>query len=516
MKHHKQDLQRGYDLLVEIFSSISTDCIEDLERIRKEGQAYPMSATEVRQLLGRCLDSASRGAHGRGDHATAQRLDAEHDAIMARVLSACMPTNQAAASAVGDETLALTLQGHEGAVPHHVLPTPVFHDRRIPVTEGFVDVQDIRLSSDNKRLKIHVEQFAKSHGRPPGPEDLVSMMSSQANLLGLSGKDEFEIVALAQSIAAGGVRQPPIISYAGKLLDGNRRVAACLHVLNSDKFRTDEKARARKIRIWQLAEHATSEDQRAVVIALNFEPDQKVEWPAYIKGRTIYDEWRAVMDLQPNVSVTRQREITRELAKRFAITTERVNRYIEMVKLAEEFEEHHTNLRNRDTHEVQHKSSDYFEYFDELGKGRSPGGVNHTINSDDTFRSLVFDLLYDDKFRNFAQIRGLRYVPESDEWMALLREARDLKDLEEAQERVQDALDGSRASRATERKMGGNKRIESFVKWLRQVPVEFFSVGDKNAITEANLRALHRALKLVEGHLPTDLRNDSAKATQGT
>ena len=498
-----QDLKHGYRLLFDIFRSISEDCTGDLERVRREGRANPLTSSDVKNLLTTCFEAACRGARDRGDVDTARQLEERRDSIMEQVLAQCSQDTAERKPVLKPAHRALRLESHDGVDPHPVRPHPVFHGHRLNVFEGFVDVSDISLSADNQRLQIHVDQFKATHGRAPTPDDLVRLISSQANLSGLDAPDQFKIIDLARSIATGGVRQPPIISHQGNLLDGNRRVAACLHVLQSDDFQTREKSRAKKIRVWQLADDATPEDETAVVVALNFEPDCKVDWPEYVKGRIIYNDWRAALALEDKASAERQRTIKLELARQYAITVDRVNRYIEMVKLANEFEEHHRNTRNKNSHEVQHRTNQYFQYFDELGKGRGAGGVNHAINIDDSFRSLVFDLLYDGKFRNFAQIRGLKHVAKEDEAKGLLRKAKQDTDIDYAQDRVEEALSVARSAQVMERKVGGNKRIETFVKWLREVPIEFFSVGEIGAITEKNLRALHEALKLIQGHFPS-------------
>ena len=505
-----QDLQHGYRLLFDVFRSISEDCTKDLERVRQEGRANPMKSGDAKQLLNACFEAACRGARDRGDVDTARQLEERRDSIMQQVLARCTRDTQGANLSVETVNNALCLESHDGVDPHPVRPPPVFHGHRVNVVEGFVDVRDISLSATNQRLQIHVDQFKATHGRAPSPDDLVRLISSEANLSGLDGRDQFKINNLARSIAAGGVRQPPIISHHGNLLDGNRRVAACLHVLQSDEFQTLEKRRAKKIRVWRLAEDSSPEDERAVVVALNFEPACKEEWPEYVKGRIIYDDWRAALDLEDKASAERHRTIKRELASKYAITVDRVNRYIEMVKLANDFEEHHRNVRNQDSHEVQHRTNQCFQYFDELGKGRGPGGVNYAINIDDGFRSLVFDLLYDRKFRNFAQIRGLKHVAKEEESKSLLRDARQQTDLEEARDRVDDAFALARHAQASERKVGGNKRIETFVQWLREAPIEFFSVGEPGAITEKNLRALHEALSLIQGHIPSDWKDEQS------
>lgn len=497
-----EDLNYKYETLLKIMSFVSKDCTDDIKRICQEGVVNPMKTEDARVLFNRCIEQASHSARNRGDTLTSDYLEAQKE----RIVTQAMNARREYANQVDTETTTPPiepnlLERYEEIEPHPVRPAPVFHNRRIQVTEGFVDVSKIRLWENNQRLGIHVEQFKKAHGRNPDSNDLIKIMCSNANLAGLDSADQFKIVDLARSIAAGGVRNPPIIAADGTLLDGNRRVAACLLVRNSDEYTTEEKKRASKIRIWQLTPHADSEDKHAVVVSLNFEPDNKVEWPEYVKGRKVYEEWRSKLEVEERPSNSRIKNLKQELARHFALTVQRVNRYIQMVELSDEFEDHARNKRNKDKHEVQHRANDSFQYFDELGKGRNSGGVNWSLNQDENFKSLVFDLLYDRKFRNWKAIRDLKYVYNNEEAIEHLQKARHIDDEDEAQEKVDDGLAVGRHARAQERILGGNTRVETFVKWLREVPVEFFSVGDPGAITTANLRNLYEALKLVEGYL---------------
>ena len=88
--------------------------------------------------------------------------------------------------------------------------------------------------------------------------------------------------------------------------------------------------------------------------------------------------------------------------------------------------------------------------------------------------------------------------------MEILREARAARDRDHGRELVANALSVSRAARAVERRVGGNKRIESFVDWLLDMPVSFFDVGRAGSVSAVNLNRLYEALKLVEGHMDTD------------
>ena len=505
-------LQTGYEALYERLRSVSEDCVADLEEARLQALEAPDSEEHTREFLGRCIDTVCVGARKRGDTVTAEHLEANKEDIVTQVIEARASSSVNGATATNGDGGAAEdlLESFQGVAPHPVRPSPYFHGYRVAVREGFVDVGNIRLRETNERIKIHVAHFEETNGRPPTSDDLVKIMSSTANLPGVTSKDHFKIEALARSIAAGGVRQPPILSSDGTLLDGNRRVTACLYVLGGKDFTSEQKARAKKIRAWQLTEHATDTEKEAVVVSLNFEPDCKEPWPEHVKGEIIHAEWRLIRERESALSVARERQLKRDLADRFAITVDRCNRYIEMMELATEFEDHHRGAHGKDPHEVLHRVSDHFQYFDELGKGRGAGGVNWSLNQDDSFKGLVFDLLYDGKFRNWSQVRELKHAYQNPESLDLMASARDAADVQLGRERVDDALSAGRAARAMERKVGGNKRVEVFVKWLREAPVEFFSVGEPGAITEPNLRALFTALRLVEGHMPEGWRNGPA------
>ena len=169
-------------------------------------------------------------------------------------------------------------------------------------------------------------------------------MQGEMALPGIDGTDQFAIRALAKSIAVNGVRKPPIIDVDGTLLDGNRRVTACYYILNSDdkEFSAEEKQRAEWLKVWQLTEHATEQERDAVIVSLNFEPDFKQDWPEYVKAQKVHEHYETLVTLEPraNPSAARLRDIRREIARRFALSVDEVSRYINMVKIAHEFEEY--------------------------------------------------------------------------------------------------------------------------------------------------------------------------------
>ena len=197
-----------------------------------------------------------------------------------------------------------------------------------------------RLWDQNKRLDIHLAQFRQQYGRSPQPEELLDIMLGRLHPPGVADEDrddQFKILDLARSIASNGVRRPPILDVDGTPLDGNRRLAACRLILDSDEFGVEEKQRAEWVYVWQLTEHADDPDRYAVIVSLNFEPDNKQDWPPYIRARKVAEAWQEMLDVLPRIPDQReQARMKRELSQRFALgpETSTVNRYLKMVASA--------------------------------------------------------------------------------------------------------------------------------------------------------------------------------------
>ncbi len=483
-----ETLNDDLQALVEAARQVSDDVGAEVDRVILSASADGLDPAEMISVLRAVVEEMRRSAKLRRDDEALSALESVESVV------------QLIAEKHSPRKPRLTLQAYNGIQPSPVKPTPCFQGRLVQMNGGFVQARDIDLWDENDRLQIHLAQFAQQHGRKPRPDELLEIMLTRMPLPGVSGGargDQFEILELARSVAQNGVRKPPIVDLDGTLLDGNRRVAACRYILESDEFTSSEKARAQHLYVWQLTEHATDDDRRAVVVSLNFEQDCKQEWPAYVKARKIAEDWEAMLLREP-MQPGRQRsaEMKKELSKQYALgpNTNTVNLYLRMVKWSSDFEDHHESTRGRDHFEVQHRANKYFQYFDEISKGATkPGGVAYELERDDHLRHLVYDLLYDGKFTNFTQIRPLKYVAGSEDARDALKKARDESDVEDAQEHVTNALALAKLARAEERELGANTRIEGFVKWLEQLPVRAF----RDQIKPQNLARLVSALQLV-------------------
>ena len=488
--------------------SISADVGNEVQGILDDGLKNPLTQDGAERIIRRAISVLQRAAEAKGDTKTVEALSGKSTELVAQLLAARIGSPEPGGPVTPKPEL--VLQARNGIVPRPIFPLPCFHGREVPMNGGFVKTTDIALWDHNERLEIHLGQFRKKNGRAPIREEVLDIMLSKMDLPGLTGNDQFAIAQLARSIAINGVQKAPILDTNGVLLDGNRRVAACNFILNSDEFKTEQKQRAEYIFVWQLTEHALDEDRERVVVALNFEPDCKEDWPEYVKAKKLYEEWRSMLavELRPPASV-RQAAMKKELSMRYALgpNTNEVNRYLKMVDWANDFEEYHINLKKKDQYEVKHKANHYFQYFDELSKGAEKG-VAYVLRQNDAFRYLVFDLLFEDKFKNWKQIRDLRFIHENDEALAQLQKARDSHDAFEAEECIDNAVNIAQTKKAEYRSVGANTRIEIFVKWLEELPVKSF----RDDIRRENLARLQGALLLVDKQVKAVLEETGGAA----
>lgn len=501
-----------FEALIREAYRASEDVGEEVEQLLRDGREHPLDEGESLQLISEVVDVLRRSAVERGDEVTAKALDGDTAEVVQRI----MRSRSEGISGTGSSdprTTQVHLFERNGVKVGPVRPSPIFQGRRVPMQQGYVKTRDIQLWDRNERLDIHLGQFRNNNGREPTPEELLSIMLSELKLPGVTGDDQFKIEDLARSIAVNGIKKAPIIDLDGTLLDGNRRVTACYYILNNDEFDSEAKSLASEIRVWQLTEYATSDDRNAVVVASNFEPDHKMDWPEYVKARKVYQEWQTRLAHEPRApGRQRETEMKKALSMDFALgpRTDIVNRYIRMVTWADDFEEYHTIDKGRDDYEVKHRANEYFQYFDELSKGetRGPsedkvGGVGYHLRQDDSLREAAFDVLFRGLFKNWTEIRDLKYVYDNEEARERLVKARSEPDQEEARDHLEVALDTARTRRADVRAVGANSRIKNFVTWLEEIPPREL----RDNVQTDNLQRLLKALELVEPMVDSVLRD---------
>jgi ParB-like nuclease family protein len=464
------------------------DLGELVEDILVEGIDHPLGEEEAAQLLSRAVDALKQACAKVGDDNGRRQLGTE--GLVQQMIAARRQLRQG--SGARQARSKIKLQDRDGVTAGPYRPTPYFRGRSIPVNGGYVRLDDIRLWERNARLELYIQQFEQTHRRRPNHAELVQIMTRQLRLPGSPKEDEFEIQQLARNIAENGLQRPPILSFSDELLDGNRRVAACHLIRESDQFTPDQKRRVEYVYALQLTEHANTDDENALVVALNFEDDCKRRWPEFVKARHVWNLWEELKALSPG---TPDRERRRQLAQSFGLEQKDVTRYLKMMEVANEFEEYLVSERGLDAHQVNHSTNTYFQYFDELQKGAGPGGVRHTLDQNEELKRLVFDLLHQGKFVNWTLIRHLKYF-DNEMHKALAASAAE-QEVGVARDEVERILNAAHDNAKDQRQTGANKRISEFVKWLEGLPVSAF----RDMVERENLEALLGALRLVEGNV---------------
>lgn len=492
------------DLIAEAVAR-SADLSSELEEAVRLAAQQPLTDEEARPLFTRIV-ALLKGAFDEGVTEDRRKaITAEASAVVAELLAQRVATHVPDDPAQGRTATEinghLELQSRRGLKIRPVAPVPVFNGRAIPMTEGYVPTEEIPLWPENHRLRLHIDAFKQASRRDPDSDELIQILQGILPVPGIDKKDPFEIKSLAESIAARGIQVPPIIDWSGKPHDGNRRIAASLLVMHSPDYAPEQKELASWIKVWQAPKDTTEDEFDAIVVALNFEKDLKVPWEEYIKARLVTDYYNQRYDTERNVpTVDRQRQLRRDTAERFAIKPQEVTRYIKMVRWADEFEEHHREDRNRDDASIRYRSNAMFQYFYELDAGRGEDKLAAKIQGDDAFKGLVFDLMYDEKFKSGAQIRHMRRVVDSEPAIQLVYEAQATPDNLRGRELIDQALDIARRDDVAIKKSTMKLWAKETVKRLDETAPSFWREVDTST-----LRDLRRVLAATEAAVVAEL-----------
>jgi hypothetical protein len=403
----------------------------------------------------------------------------------------------------------ITLFEWDGVPVRDVKPMQRFLGKEVPLREGYVNTKDIAFWLNNRRLEIDLQNFRRKEGREPDADELMRMLWPKGPTI---KDDPYQIGELVHDIAARGVQTPPIIDAYGTVWEGNRRLASCLYILTHPGFSDDEKQRVTKIRVWQTSADATEDQVQAIYTALNFGESFKLQWPEYVRAREIAD---AVAELRDNeasrhtLSDRDETAIRQRVGKRFGIKTERVTRYCKLVAWADEFEDFHRE-QGRDENEINTRTSELTQYFVELDAGRGEDKLAGKFKDDEAFRTIVFDLLFEGKLKNWSQVRELRRVYEIPEAFDHLKAAHAEPSAAVARQNVSTAIDVVRQRSLVMRQAGRGDELGRIAKWLR----EDATLAVVSKLDRQVLREFRDAARAVDGMISTLVDAPRASATE--
>jgi hypothetical protein len=138
-----------------------------------------------------------------------------------------------------------------------------------------------------------------------------------------------------------------------------------------------------------------------------------------------------------------------------------------MVVWALDFEDYHRE-QERDEDEIVHRTNELFQYFYELDSGRGEDKLAVKLRNDEGFRAIVFDLMFDGKFKNWAQIRELRRVYDSPDALDELKQAHRETSSATGRVHVNQAIDLARQRSVALRQAGRGDELARITKWLNE------------------------------------------------
>lgn len=494
----RERLAEGLETLIEQAETLSAEYAEVVRDAIRAARDEPLPDEDARDLFVRILTilrTTGRNLNADESASVAEQIRSEAQQLVARRTAAVhKPTDETEVRG------GLTFHSRFGLKPRPVLPMQTFNGQPIMLTEGYVDVTTLPLWMDNHRVELHVAEFRDINNRDPEPQELLDLMHGDLPLPGLHDSDPFKLKGLAGSIARKGVERAPIVTWEGEPKDGNRRIAASRMVLEDPDATPDQKDRARWIRVWQAPEGTTEDQFEAIVVALNFEPDHKEDWPEYVKARLVVDRYRTLReDVHGGLTEKRKLELRKQVADQFAIKHAEVKRYLEMVQWAEDFEDYHTTERGLDGAAVRYKANDIFQWFYEVQAGRGQDKIVAKVQQDDALRAVVYDLMYD-VLDSGLQVRNLHKVVADEAALDLLKRAHDEPNPDEALKFV-DAAIAEAAKNSPTKKLGFEQFLRSAVDRLGSAPPDQWHKVDDIALLDDLRRVFHGAIGAIEGEL---------------
>ena len=280
------------------------------------------------------------------------------------------------------------------------LETRHFNGIQIPLyrTEG--DVSQIKGWVENPRIEMILNRWRNARHMSvdafPDDEEMLDLMLDYDD-------GSFAIPELGEDVKRNGVREPIIVTWNGKLIDGNRRKFAAMWALSDKGAATTEQLHLLgHIPIFVLPQGAPTLHEESIIIQENYAESLKKEWPQVVTNGRLYRRFQELSNQFPNEQELAIRRRVRSEFPRFGISEirNRINTWL----LIEEFRADYTDEENED--DVEAKINKNFQYF------RQANDTYRTKNvfAEPEFKQLLFRGIQQELFPSFASVRRLEEI----------------------------------------------------------------------------------------------------------
>ena len=375
------------------------------------------------------------------------------------------------------------------------IETRHFNGIQIPLyrTEG--DVSQIKGWVENPRIEMILKRWRNARHMSvdafPSDEEMLDLMLDHDD-------GSFAIPELGEDVKRNGVREPIIVTWDGKLIDGNRRKFAAMWALSDKGAATTEQLHfLARIPMFILTQRAPILHEESIIIQENYAESLKKEWPQVVTNGRLYRRFQELSNQFPNEQELAIRRRVRNEFPRFPISEirNRINTWL----LIEEFRADYSDEENEDN--VEAKINKNFQYF------RQANDTYRTRNAfaEPEFKQLLFRGIQQELFPSFASVRRLEEIYQNPQATELFLGGEGLSGTG-LRTNFDRAIAEARREEAT-RNLTGEKRLEAIIESIDHL------TSVELATIPANLRSrLESALQriIAQATVSTDETNDAS------
>lgn len=280
----------------------------------------------------------------------------------------------------------------------------------VPVAVHRTEAEPHRVKgwTDNPRVKLVIKRWRNrnhmSADATPDDEQMLELMleDDERN----RANQTFAIEDLGEDVKRNGVREPIIVNWQGKLLDGNRRKFAVMWALSDRGGASSEHLQLlSRIPILVLGRESTPQDEQQILIQENYAGSMKVRWPEVVTNGELYRRYEELSDQFPNDDNLSIRRRLRDEFPRFTVTD--IRGRIETWNLIEEFRTEYGGEIDEDDLDAQ--INDRFQFFRQANDTYR----RQNVFNDPEFKDLLFRGIHHGLFPSFASVRLLEDIYDS-------------------------------------------------------------------------------------------------------
>ena len=332
--------------------------------------------------------------------------------------------------------------------------------------EGKVKIKDIQGWAKNPRIELDCRKWKRDFGKDPTQDEVYTMMRD---------KRDMELTKLRDDLCKNDLREPLVLTYNAKLLDGNRRFFAIRLARETRDKNSNVWQNFESVNVFVLTDDATEEDEQRILVEENFAPSLKKEWPDYVKAIKIGEEHEAGASEE-------------EIAEKFSWTKGKVHETIDILEIIEDYkifassdpdpEDDSGGGLGLTESEIEKQVSERYQFFNEAKKS-----FLVPLQKEANFKLAFFRWIHENKFRSFPQVR-IAYKA----WNNL--EAKEILDSQtsDAGKDAKTVVDD--AERSEKKRMAVSHQVSHFLEFLRRLNME-----DLDKLTAESLTKLKDILK---------------------